>query len=442
VIDGIPCSTAFTAEKPDPAPVTPVPRVVFVNRFFYPDISATSQMLTDLATRLAGSGIDVHVICSRRRYLASTEQPLPSREKTIGGEVHRIWSTDFGRHGLLGRTLDYLTFYWSAFWAMLTVIRSGDVLVVKTDPPLLSVCGAVAARLRGATLVNWLQDIFPEIATCLWSSPMPRWLDDRVRQLRDWSLRAAALNVVLGERMAAYLQQRGLPEARVRIIENWADDELIVPMSPCASLLREQLDLQDRFVVSYSGNLGRAHEHRTILEAAAQLAADPDIVFLMVGGGAKMTRLREEVASRRLRNFIFLPYRTREALSDSLGAADVHLVCLMPGLEEFVVPSKFYGVLAAARPVIYVGHPDGDLPRLIRETGCGSVAGDALTLAGELQSLKADPERRSSGAARAREILLERFAANGQARSWRATLRELCPGLPESREAQELRRSA
>jgi glycosyltransferase involved in cell wall biosynthesis len=325
---------------------------------------------------------------------------------------------------------------------MLMIVRSGDVLVVKTDPPLLSVCGALAARLRSATLVNWLQDIFPEIATCVFSSPMPRWLDDRVRRLRDWSLRAAALNVVLGERMAAYLQQRGLPGARLRIIENWADDELIVPMSPRASLLREQLGLQDRFVVSYSGNLGRAHEHRTILEAAAQLAADPDVVFLMVGGGEKMCRLREEVADRRLSNFIFLPYQSREALSDSLGAADVHLVCLMPGLEEFVVPSKFYGVLAAARPVIYVGHPDGDLPRLIRETGCGSVVGDAATLAGELRLLKADPERRRTDAARAREILLERFAANRQARSWRAALRELCPALPEWGETRELRRSA
>ena len=442
MIDGIPCSTEFTAGKPDLSPVAPVPRVVFVNRFFYPDISATSQMLTDLATRLASSGIDVHVICSRRYYHASGGDPLPRREKTIGVEVHRIWSTGFSRLGLLGRTLDYLSFYISAFWSMLAIIRRGDVLVVKTDPPMLSVCGALAARLRGATLVNWLQDIFPEIATCLWASPMPRWLDDRVRRLRDWSLRAAALNVVLGERMATYLHQRGLPETRVRIIENWADDELIVPMSPRASLLREQLELHDRFVVSYSGNLGRAHEHQTILEAAQRLANDPDFVFLMVGGGAKMTLLREEVTRRRLRNFIFLPYRTREALSDSLGAADVHLVCLMPGLEDFVVPSKFYGVLAAARPVIYVGHPDGDLPRLIRETGCGSVVGDGMTLAGELQSLKADPERRRTGAERAREILLERFAANRQARSWRAALRELCPGLPEVRETQELRRSA
>lgn len=109
-------------------------RILFVNRYFYPDLSATSQMVSDLAFALAARGESVWVITSRQRY-EDPQERLRSREHLRGVEVRRIWTTRFGRVRLLGRAVDYLSFYWSAFFALLILARAGDVIVAKTDPP-------------------------------------------------------------------------------------------------------------------------------------------------------------------------------------------------------------------------------------------------------------------------------------------------------------------
>src|SRR5213076_1629794 len=96
---------------------------------------------------------------------------------------------------------------------------------------------------------------------------------------------------------------------------------------------------------------------------------DDSIEFLITGGGAQL----ETVRAQRLPNVRFAAYAPREELSKSLSAADAHLVTLRPELEGLIVPSKFYGVLAVARPVLFVGATDGELARIIRENDCGFV---------------------------------------------------------------------
>src|SRR5215208_3607785 len=138
-------------------------KIIFINRFFYPDLSATSQMLSDLAFGLSQEGFSIRIITSRQRY----EDPaarLPSIEHTEGVLIHRVPTTSFGRRSVIARSLDYLTFYVSSFLACLKVARRGDILVAKTDPPLISVVVMVAARLRGAQVINWLQDLYPDVA--------------------------------------------------------------------------------------------------------------------------------------------------------------------------------------------------------------------------------------------------------------------------------------
>src|SRR5437868_5027237 len=141
----------------------PAHRIVFVNRFFHPDHSATSQMLSDLSFHLAERGRRVEVVTSRQRY-DDADAKLPPRETVRGVEVRRIWSTRFGRGFLPGRAVDYATFYISAFLALLRRATRDSTIVALTDPPLISVVAALAAMLRGAKLINWTQDLFPEVA--------------------------------------------------------------------------------------------------------------------------------------------------------------------------------------------------------------------------------------------------------------------------------------
>lgn len=401
-------------------------KVVFVNRFFFPDVSATSQMLSDLAIRLGQAGAEVHVICSRQLY-EDASADLPPRERVQGVEVHRVWTAKFGRASLRGRALDYASFYLTATTRLWRLLRAGDVAVVKTDPPLLSVSAAVVVALRGAKLVNWLQDVFPEVASRLGIAQLPQPLYTALQALRDRSLAFARANVVLGARMRDYLSARDIEPGTLHIIENWADGAAVLPKAAAQSDLRTQLQLQDRFVVAYSGNLGRAHEFETILAAAHELRSDPAFVFLMVGGGAKMHALQQCVHESGLSSFRFLPYQPREALSDSLAAADVHLVCLLPELEGLIVPSKMYGILAAGRAAIFIGDSDGELARLVQEARCGVTVkcGDGSRLAEALRSLQSDGDQTRRMGLRAREVFETRFTLDRAARKWIHLLRDL-----------------
>ena len=380
-------------------------------------------MLTDLARALAARGFDVHVVCSRQLY-DDPDAMLPPRETCAGVVVHRVATTRCGRTRLFGRAVDYASFYLSAIWALLAILRRGDVLICKTDPPLMSVPAAFIAAWRRAVLVNWQQDVFPEVASHLGANPLPRALDDLLRRMRDWSLRRAKVNVLIGSRMVDYFAARGIPPASLRLIENWADAMAITPKPVAASSLRARLGLADKFIVGYSGNLGRAHEFETLLAAAEVLGSDPSIVFVMIGGGAKMGPLRLAVGERGLRNFRFLPYQPREDLEDSLAAADAHLVSLLPALEGLIMPSKLYGILAAGRAVIFIGDPDGDIARVIRETECGITVGvhAGTDLAQGIRLLQSAPGKCAAMGLRARQSLEQRYSLDYAVERWVSVL--------------------
>src|SRR5215831_21392458 len=119
----------------------PSRRVIFLNRFFYPDHAATSELLSDLAFELARRGLQIKVITSRLGH-DNTANALPSHETINGVEVFRVWTSRQGWHQLHVRILDYVSFYIAAAWQLWRVARAGDVVVAKTDPPLLSVISA------------------------------------------------------------------------------------------------------------------------------------------------------------------------------------------------------------------------------------------------------------------------------------------------------------
>jgi glycosyltransferase involved in cell wall biosynthesis len=401
--------------------------IIFVNKYFYPDHSATSQILSDLAFHLAASGYSVRVFTSQQRYDDPRAQ-LPEVETTSGVSINRLATTRFGRSTLLGRGLDYLSFYRSAWRCVLDRANPGDILVAKTDPPLLCVAAMRAANRRGLHLINWLQDLYPEVAIQLDVPFVKGPVAQALMYYRDLALCAAAANVVVGERMADILRARGVGPDRIHIIPNWCDDDEIQPVPRHDNPLRREWSLEGRFVVGYSGNLGKAHEFDSVLAAAEYLRADPRIVFLFIGGGSKFDALAQNVTERKLTHlFRFEPYQERTALKHSLGVPDVHWFSLKPELEGLVVPSKFYGIAAAARPMIAVTAQHGELAQLIRLYGCGEVVepGNGEHLAATLRRLSADGQGLAEMGLRARTMLEAQFTRREAFESWKRLFQAL-----------------
>jgi colanic acid biosynthesis glycosyl transferase WcaI len=411
-------------------------RVIFVNRFFYPDLSATSELLSGLALALSQRKMPIAVITSRLHY-EGREGHFPARETINGVQIHRVWSSGLGRSRLLGRSIDYLSFFFSAAWQLRKLARPGDVIVAKTDPPLLSVMVAPIARLKGVKLVNWLQDIFPEVAEAfdLGGRPVKTALR-LMHPFRNWSLRVADMNVVVGDAMVTRLLGLGVTAPGIRVIQNWADETLIVPIEAAKNALRQNWAPASRFLVVYAGNLGRAHDIDTILEAmtilndrAAKSSANDiarQILFIFVGGGAQRARLEREVVRRHLANVRLHPYQPRERLAETLSVANLHLVSLSPKLEGLVVPSKFYGIAAAGRPTLFIGAPNGEIARLIDEAGCGFTVspGDAEAVVDRILQLAGTPELCAELGARARASFERHWTKDRAVERWQQVLSE------------------
>lgn len=348
-------------------------------------------MLSDLAFGLVSRSFDVHVVTSRQRY-DDPKAELPAQETIRGVQVIRVKTTSFGRRNTLGRLVDYLGFYASATWALFKLADRETIVIAKTDPPLISVPAAAICKLRGASLVNWLQDLFPEVATALGIPATKGMMGALLKRMRNWSLHAAHCNVAIGQRMQEQLIAQKIPAEKIKVIHNWADGSSIKPVQPEENPLRSEWNLQSKFVVGYSGNLGKAHEFETILAAAKLLESrqQNDVLFLFIGGGAQAEQVRKAAEKYGLSNVLFKPYQPRNLLHLSLGAADAHLVVLRPELEGLIVPSKFYGIAAAGRPVLFIGSPDGEVASLIAssESGAQIDPGDGEELAAAILRLK------------------------------------------------------
>lgn len=383
--------------------------LIFVNRYFWPDRSATSQILTDVAFHLASGGYGVKVIASRLSY-ESDEGPYSAAETHQDVAIHRVATPSFGRGTIAGRIADYLGFYVSAFLKTLSIAKKGDVVIAKTDPPVLSWPIGLAARLKGARRANWLQDLYPEVAEAFGVLGSDAIATRTMRKLRDSSLRKADCNVAIGGRMADLLRQQGVADDRITVIPNMTDDEAIRPIHAEDNPLRKEWGFAaGDLVVGYSGNLGRAHEIDTLLGAAEQLQADSrdDIRFLVIGGGFLRDKLEAEIAERGLTNFTLKPYQPRDQLHYSLTVPDVHWVSLLPALEGLIVPSKFYGAAASGRPVVFIGSTDGELGGIVPEERCGAVIGVGASqqLADLLRGYADDPTERLEQGSNARALV-------------------------------------
>jgi glycosyltransferase involved in cell wall biosynthesis len=393
--------------------MSPPAPVIFVNRFYWPDESATAQLLTDLAEALAAAGRPVGVVTTR----SPSGENAPSRH---GVDIHRVCAANIHRRGNLARIAEFLRFHCAAAAAVFRLARAGTTVVAMTDPPLLGLSIWVAARLRRARVIHWAQDIYPEIAITILGHRSLRLLCP----IRNHVWRHSQACVAPGADMAATIRHGTRGRVRIVTAPNWAPAGLQPPPEEAVATLRREWQLEHRWVAAYSGNLGRVHELRPLLDVAAALAADPDFALLFIGAGAQRAGLEQAVRERALRNVFFQPPQPRSRLDVTLGVADVHFVTLRAGAEASVYPSKLYGIAAVGRPVIFLGHPACELATTVRAGGFGAAfpAHDAAAVAAAVRTLRADPALAQQ---QARAAL--RFAARGFDAARTAWLELLAP---------------
>jgi glycosyltransferase involved in cell wall biosynthesis len=400
-------------------------KILLLNQFFHPDLSATAQIATDLAEDLAADGFSVTAVASRGTYLGG--ERLPARGVHGDAVIHRVAATSLGKRTLVHRALDYGSFYASAAVRLATLPRH-DALVALTTPPLIAATGLVAKALRGTKLVYWVQDLYPEVAVAFGALRRGSLLERVMAATSRAVMRRADAVVALGDAMRERCVEAGARPERTHVVPNWADGASVCPHPPEGNAIRTELAAGARVLVMYSGNMGRAHDLGTLLAAARQLSDRPDIAFLFVGDGAR--RIEVERASRELRNVRLAAYQPRERLAEALSAGDLHLVSLAPEVEGLLEPSKLYGIMAAGRPCLFVGPERCEAARTIAREGCGSVFrnGDSAALAGAIRALADDERARAAIGGRARTAFEQRYDRSIATRRFGELLRSVRDG--------------
>lgn len=391
-------------------------RTFFVNRFYFPDETATAQLLTDLAEGLVAAGHEVTVIASR-----PPRSGLARDEHHRGVHIRRVSAPRSRAGNLIGRAFDFVFFSIAALFALTRFVRRGDVVITLTDPPLLGVWIALVARLKGAQCVHWIQDIYPEIAVEITGQRSLLWL----RPLRNLGWRLARGCVAASGEMAKVVASTGVPAGRIHVSENWSPAGVQPATASEVQALRAAWGLDEKFVAMYSGNLGRAHDLVPLIDLAELLRNDPQIAIVFVGEGAQRRSLENLAHARRLENVRFFGPQPRERLHAALSVADLHFVTVRPGAERYVFPSKLYGIARVGRPALVIANPDSALAQTVRTRGFGAAFDRTeIDAAGTwARSLRSDLEARNRLGAAA-----EQFASDGHERAvafWSSLLADL-----------------
>jgi glycosyltransferase involved in cell wall biosynthesis len=362
--------------------------ILFINRVYPPDSGATGRVLEHSARGFANAGWDVTILATAT-FREEVGEEVRGRIRIVRVGIL------FSKKNLIARALGYALMIPALLLKALRLPRH-DVVVTKTDPPMLAVIGPIIKGVKGSRLIHWAQDLYPEVAEECGVLTKGGFMAGILRRLSTWGIQRHDLTLAVGYCMADRLIARGIREESIRVVPNAGIEGDIEPVQHGASAFREAHGIGDEFVIMYSGNMGRAHDFATVLGAARRLQErrEQKILFLFVGEGPEEQMVRRAVSEQKLENVRFLQTQPSKLLSESLGTGDLHLVTMKEGMEGLVVPSKFYGVMAAARPTIFVGPNDSEVARMIHGHGIGQVIapGEDASLAEAILRYRAEPD--------------------------------------------------
>jgi glycosyltransferase involved in cell wall biosynthesis len=404
------------------------PRAVLLYHYFHPDDVVSARLFSDLAIGLTARGWQVEA-APGNRGCRDESQTYPADEHWAGGRIRRVWRPRFRQASNVGRLLNAA--WMIAGWAVRALAerrgRGPEVLVVGTDP-VLSVLATIPWRAMHpqTRVAHWCHDLYPE-APIADGLVRPDSVTVRVlRRLLAAAYRRCALIADLGPCMAERLRAYRSP-AQTATLTPWA---LVEPQSPAQAdpTTRAELFGNAGLGLLYSGSFGRAHSYVEFLDLARRLRGQP-IRLCFAGRGNRMDELRASVSPDDT-NITFARFAPESELEKRLGSCDLHLVSLRPEWTGTVVPSKFFGALAAGRGVVYAGLPDSAIARWIREYRVGWVLTPETMdqVAADLGRLAADSAQLTDLRARCHAIYQAHFSREHQLNEWNLHLRELVEG--------------
>ncbi|MFN0040738.1 MAG: WcaI family glycosyltransferase [Burkholderiales bacterium] len=367
-------------------------RVAIVSINYAPEPTGIPVYNTGLAEFLVQQGHDVTVYTGFAYYPRWAKGPqdrgrLYREEQLNGVKIRRHYVYVPVRPSAARRMIHELSFVVSSMLGYLFGPRA-DLTIIVSPPLFIGMPIAIIARCKRSRTVLHVQDLQPDAAIDL-GMLRPGWMTRFFFGIERLTYRLVDRVSTISHGMQAKISGKGVPGEKLLLFRNWAQEDLI---SPRGSNTRYRRDwgLEGKFVALYSGNMGVKQGLSSLLEAAAALKHQADIVLVIVGDGGEKPALLREAADLGLTNVQFHPLQPMSDLCELLATADIMLVPQKPGVKDIVLPSKLCNLLASGRPVIAAAVPGTELARIVEDSGCGVLVtpGDGQELAEKIGNLR------------------------------------------------------
>lgn len=416
-------------------------RIVFFTQLYYPDMTTTAIIMTDLVEDLAAYGLDAEVVCAQPTYIknlglqvrqikiggAADLGKFPKSECHNGVSIRRVWSFLFDKNKILGRMLNGTSCFLSMF-SMVFSTGKNNLLIFNTNPALLPFLGFITATLRGQRYAVLVHDLWPELPAQIGMIKKDGLLYRTIDFITKLSFKHASGVIVLSEAMKRIILDKvqGIGD-RIHVIHNWADASRVYPVAKKDNRLLDELGLRHKKVVMYSGNLGRYQPLEVMIHAARELRDRDDIVFVFAGDGGKRQKVQEMAACQNLDNIMFIPFQPLDRLAESLSMADVALMGIYPENEGVIMPSKLYGLLAVGRPIICVSDPASEVVDILKKAGAGLHASidNPKELANKILDLINNPEEAQKIGKNGVKYYLENFERKKITLKWKQVVENI-----------------
>ncbi|MDZ8024093.1 MAG: glycosyltransferase family 4 protein [Nostoc sp. SerVER01] len=390
-------------------------RILIYSYNYHPEPIGIAPLMTELAEGLVKRGHQVRVVTAMPNY---PERQIYQEyrgkwyltEYKNGVEIQRSYVWIRPQPNLLDRVLLDASFVVTSFVPALMGWRPDVIL--STSPSLPScVPVALLGWLRACPVILNLQDILPEAAVHV-GLLKNKLLIQLFALLEKFAYRSASKISVIADGFVENLRSKGVEADKIVQIPNWVDVNFIRPLPQENNPFRTTHNLNDKFVVLYSGNIALTQGLESVVKAASVLRHIPDITFVIVGEAKGLQRLQQECLDCGADNVLLLPFQPRKNLPEMLAAADVGLVVQKKNVISFNMPSKIQVLLASGRALVASVPDNGTAARAIRQSGGGIIVPpeDPQALAMAILDLYQNPEKVKTLGYKSRQYAVEQYA--------------------------------
>ena len=325
-----------------------------VNQYYIPDKAPTGKYLLDLSVALLRNGHSVTILCSSSHYTKVTNIGSSGQDYSEI-RVIRLPTTNFGKQRLLGRIIDYLSFYVCVFFYFLKHVKF-DRVVSMTTPPWIGCIVKIALLGSGVKRYNWVMDVYPDavFSARIISNKFIKWT---LGIFTKFEYRGSSAVIVIGNYMKDRVSQYTRKNS-IKSIPLWSLYEHSIISEIDIINYRNKMGWNNKFVLLYSGNMGMGHRFSwNSLDCALELMTDSQYLWIFSGGGSRKIEISEFIKTHPLAPIKLTDYVHEDQLLVHLSAADAHLVSLEDGWQGVMVPCKIQTIfLKSENQLFFLGN--------------------------------------------------------------------------------------